>query len=144
MMKLVPSFKLKRIIFSKIFPHEINSNQASAWPNSQILIHIYSHITRPDAETLLYTYTTIYIQTIYIHKIYYIVVGQHLHIAPDFIGLSQPINFVSFPFFQGKSGSPLLLRRDNAHIPSAALIGGSTLGKLKTINHRDEQNIKIQ
>ena len=71
-----------------IFPHQINSNQASAWPNSQVLIHIYSHITRPDAETLQYTYTTIYIQTIYIHKIYYIVVGQHLHIAPDFIGLS--------------------------------------------------------
>ncbi len=34
-----------------------------------------------------------------------------------------------FLLLQGKSGSPLLLRRDNAHIPSGALIGGSTLGK---------------
>merc|ERR550532_3203608 len=32
----------------------------------------------------------------------------------------------------GKSGSPLLLRRDNAHIPSGALIGGSTLGLVGT------------
>ena len=42
--------------------------------------------------------------------------------------------FSFFLFFQGKTGSPLLLRRENAHIPSAALIGGSTLGKFDQPN----------
>jgi hypothetical protein len=29
----------------------------------------------------------------------------------------------------------MLLRRDNAHIPSAALLGGSTLGEANTFNY---------